>query len=153
MDSYSKGPWTTLYGIALTADGIHVADVKGLSRTDDENEANARRIVVCVNACDGYTTEQLEALAGGNVKREVVDFADKLSDAENRYLKAEAQRDTLLAALKDLVKYEGTTQETGIGVFPSDELGAAVMQAQAAIDEIDGDTRIRLRLRDTPGNV
>lgn len=137
MDSYSKGPWTTLCGIALTADGEHVANVKGLSRTESENEANANRIVACVNACDGYTTEQLEALAGGNVKREVVRFADKLSDAENRYLKAEAQRDTLLAALKDLVKYEGTTQETGIGIFPSDELGHAVMQAQAAIDEIE----------------
>lgn len=99
---------------------------------------NASRIVACLNACDGYSTEQLVALAGGNVKREVTRYADKLCDAENRYLKAERQRDTLLAALKALLEHEGTVVHTGIGDFPSDALQEARIQAQAAIDEVKG---------------
>jgi len=99
----------------------------------EDAKANASRIVACVNACDGYSTEQLEALAGGNVKREVTLYADKLCEAENRYLKAERHSDTLLAALEALFEYEGTVDTTGIGDFPSEALQDARRQAEAAI--------------------
>nr|WP_129591710.1 hypothetical protein [Pseudomonas sp. ZH-FAD] len=138
MTKRTKREWYTQNGIAIMGDeGIHVTDVKGLSRTDSENEANAARIVACVNACDGYATEQLVALKGGNVKREVTYYADKLCAAEGRYLKAEQQRDNLLAALKNLLEHEGTQVETGIGMMEPDELQEARKQAQAAIREVE----------------
>lgn len=138
MIKHTKGEWKVQNGVAIMGDeGIHITDVKGLSRTDSENEANASRIVACVNACDGYTTEQLVALKGGNVKREVTYYADKLCGAQNRYLKAEQQRDNLLAALKNLLEHEGTQVETGIGMMEPDELQEARKQAQAAIREVE----------------
>jgi len=139
MTTHSKGVWRTQYGIAVIGDGIHLFDVRGLSRTDSENEANAARIVACVNACDGYTTEQLVALKGGNVKREVTYYADKLCGAEGRYLKAEQHRDNLLAALKALLEHEGSMVETGIGMMESDELQEARKLAQVAIREVEAE--------------
>lgn len=138
MIKHTKGEWKVQNSVDIMGDeGIHVANVKGLSRTDSENEANAARIVACVNACDWYTTEQLVALKGGNVKREVTYYADKLSGAQNRYLKAETQRDNLLAALKALLEHEGTQVETGIGMMEPDELQEARNQAQAVIREVE----------------
>lgn len=138
MTKHTKREWYTQNGVAIMGDdGIHVTDVKGLYRTDSKNEANASRIVACVNACDGYTTEQLAALKGGNVKREVTYYADKLCEAQNRYLKAELHQDNLLAALKNLLEHEGTMVETGIGMMEPDELQEARKQAQAAIREVE----------------
>lgn len=137
MANHSKGVWRTQYGIAVIGDGIHLFDVRGLSRTDSENEANAARIVACVNACDGYTTEQLVELKGGNVKREVTYYADKFGEAEGRYLKAELNRDNLLAALKTLLEHEGSMVETGIGMMESDKLQEARKLAQVAIRETE----------------
>lgn len=97
---------------------------------------NAGRIVACLSACEGYSTEQLASLAGGNVKREVTRYADKLCEAENRYLKAEKHQDSLLAALEALLEHEGTVDVTGIGEFPAEALQLARRQAQAAIDEV-----------------
>ena len=57
---------------------------------DSENEANARRIVACVNACDGYSTEALEE-PGGFMKS----FGDALE-----------QRDKLLEALRRIASWE-----------------------------------------------
>lgn len=60
-------------------------------KTDDCDEiyANARRIVACVNACEGIPTEVLESGPHRIIQR---------------YAAAERQRDELLAALKDLHK-------------------------------------------------
>ena len=52
-------------------------------------------------------------------------------------VKAEHQRDTLLAALKALLQHEGTVVFTGIGELPSDELEEARRQAHKAIDEVE----------------
>lgn len=103
---------------------------------DSDDEARKNRIEVCLSACDGYTNEQLLSLAGGNVKREVTHFADQLCHAQGRYLKAEQHRDSLLSALKALLEHEGAEVETGIGMFPSDELEQARKQAQAVIEEV-----------------
>lgn len=138
MTKRTKQQWYTQNGVSIMgSEAIHVTDVKGHSSTDVENEANAARIVACVNACDGYTTEQLVALKGGNVKREATYYADKLSAAQNRYLKAEQQRDNLLAALKNLLEHEGTQVETGIGMMEPEELQEARKQAQAAIRDVE----------------
>lgn len=60
-----------------------------------------------------------------------------LRDPTYGLAKAEGLRDSLLAALKALLEYEGTVIYTCIGEFPSDELEAARRQAQAAIDEAE----------------
>jgi len=61
---------------------------------------DARRLVACWNACEGISTEQLEAAP----------YKD--SAAFMAYLKVEAQRDDLLAALKDCTTEEGPDQDT-----------------------------------------
>jgi hypothetical protein len=80
MAEHSKVPWMTGYdghgGMHLTAaDGSHVGylSLKGKG----EQEANARRVVACVNAMEGVPTEDVEAgvpkstvrkLAAGNAE-------------------------------------------------------------------------------------
>lgn len=54
-------------------------------------EANARRIVACVNACKGVSTEWLEA------NKSIVVLGAPIAD---RFRAVEQQRDELLAALK-----------------------------------------------------
>ena len=61
-EKFTKGPWKT------EREGIH-ALIRGGDATivavrhrlpADVHEANARRIVACVNACEGISTENLE---------------------------------------------------------------------------------------------
>ena len=61
-EKFTKGPWET------EREGIH-ALIRGGDATivavrhrlpADVHEANARRIVACVNACEGISTENLE---------------------------------------------------------------------------------------------
>jgi biotin-(acetyl-CoA carboxylase) ligase len=57
-------------------------------------EANARRIVACVNACVGISTNVLETLEDKTLN-------EMFKRQETEY---QAQRDMLLAALKDVVE-------------------------------------------------
>jgi hypothetical protein len=70
--------------------GFEIADSSGLNQVcQDVNEANARRIVACVNACRGLPTDELE-------QRGLVQAVGaELIELTN-------QRDQLLAALKNL---------------------------------------------------
>ena len=80
----------------------HVTDCGGVD--DDTFIANARRIVACVNACKGLSTERLES-PGYNINDEFRYIALNYTDrqrAEVAILKAEADRDALL---KPLIKY------------------------------------------------
>lgn len=52
QEQHTKGPWK------ISGTGFVVADDKVLAT--DISEANARRIVACVNACVEYSTEFLE---------------------------------------------------------------------------------------------
>ena len=66
-------PTEALHAVRTEAGRI-VADV-GYSDTDAQNRMNARRIVACVNACAGVTTEELEQ--GGFV----AGLVERLEDA------------------------------------------------------------------------
>lgn len=146
MTDHVKGQWYTVSKTSLLGgEGIHICDVRGLPGDGLTDEANAERIAACVNACDGYTTDQLKALAGGNVKREVTRVADKLCEAENRYLKAEAYRDRLRRALEALLEHEGTVDDTGIGEMPSQALEDARHGAMILIEEVK-----KLEQQETP---
>ena len=73
-------------GLNSAPDWHVVAVVSPADSVNHADEANARRIVACVNACAGIETGHLE-------KYGLPDFAQKISDLRE-------QRDELLAALE-----------------------------------------------------
>lgn len=84
-------PTEALHAVRAEAGRI-VADV-GYSDTDAQNRMNARRIVACVNACAGVTTEELEQ--GGFV----TGLIERLEEKER-------QRDALQEELENIATAE-----------------------------------------------
>lgn len=84
-------PTETLHALRAET-GRVVADV-GYSDTDAQNRMNARRIVACVNACAGVTTEELER--GGFVSGLIERLEEK-----------ERQRDALQEELENIATAE-----------------------------------------------
>lgn len=76
-------------------------------------DEDARRIVACVNACAGWTTEQLEAMELGSMKETISRLADYSSDPAtwearatkeaSRAVDLQTQVDELLAAAKHML--------------------------------------------------
>lgn len=96
MSQHTPGPWLATKSKHGIDDGNHVIAVLNPEAGDrailihSEGEAgnsfaDARRIVACVNACEGSETEILEQL-GGDFVKPLIDLID--------------QRDELLVALK-----------------------------------------------------
>ena len=77
---------TILWALECDADLIR-------KRGEDELKANARRIVACVNACEGISTENLED------NKPIIELA-------NDYNAVLKQRDMLLDVLKQIAKVE-----------------------------------------------
>lgn len=74
------------------ADGVPVCIIDSMQEASREDERQmARRIVACVNACEGISTENLT---------DNVPLKQGLSGLNKRIRDAEAQRDELLAALE-----------------------------------------------------
>lgn len=134
MSKHAPGPWAT--GPLETSEGLRIwqidksGNVKGIvgfviqrkpsREIDEETEANARRIVACVNACEGVDTEWLEQCGGVESARMFslphwVKHTDELR----------AQRDELLAAL------EWTARAL-------DKKHPAAIKARAAINKVKG---------------
>ena len=99
-EKYTRGPWKT------EREGIH-ALIRGGDATivavrhrlpADVHEANARRIVACVNACEGISTENLED------NRPVKWLAQQYNEVVK-------QRDELLEALQALMDDEAPIDE------------------------------------------
>ena len=95
--SHTKEPWSFSpengleWGVEAGKWGVAIcADAPG----DGTSEANARRIVACVNACAGISTDALEI---GRMS------PDAFHENESRADKAEQQRDELLAALEHIL--------------------------------------------------
>ena len=65
------------------------------------NEANARRLVACWNACQGLSTELLEGITTGGDT-----LLDRFAQHQKTERELKAQRDQLLEALSQLVKAE-----------------------------------------------
>lgn len=108
--SHTKEPWSvtqpteTLHAIRGHGGRI-VADV-GYGDTFAINDANARRIVACVNACAGTTSEYLESGAVMVCGRNQIDYFDELKQ----------QRDDLLETLESA--YNIAVEHDGL--FPFD---------------------------------
>ena len=111
-EKYTKGPWnanfTRFSGWVV---GFHITDPKHGSlrpiceaydkmgaMNPDEIAANARRIVACVNACEGISTENLEE------NRPVKWLAQQYNEVVK-------QRDELLEALQALMDDEAPIDE------------------------------------------
>lgn len=71
-----------------------------------EMKANARRLVACWNYCDGLDTDGMETAA--KIDRPIKRYID---EAYAKELDLLAQRDELLAALKDCTTEEGPDQD------------------------------------------
>lgn len=86
MTEHTKEPWAHRNGRIYQADR-DVLTIANIARASDGDysENNARRIVACVNACEGLPTEPLEQFGLGTA------FGTALFDVT-------AQRDQLLAA-------------------------------------------------------
>lgn len=86
MSEHTKEPWLQ-YGTAVflsnNSGGFDL-------RFCPDAQANARRIVACVNACEGIPTEVLESGSHRIIQR---------------YAAAERQRDELLAELKSAIEH------------------------------------------------
>jgi hypothetical protein len=97
--SHTKEPWVTEEAEPSRHGSFYILESDGnraIGRIFDNNgKENARRIVACVNACSGTSTEWLEGygkcLGVAKNARNLRDNLDFLS----------AQRDGLLAALKE----------------------------------------------------
>lgn len=85
VSHYMVGVEGTIKAVALTG--------KVGAGDDEESISNARRIVACVNACAGMTTESLDKLSAVVVSGEPIN---------EMFCQIEKQRDELLAALKGL---------------------------------------------------
>ena len=121
MSQHTKEPWKLAY---RGCEGAYDIDAAGgdISLALNVGEANARRIVTCVNACAGLPTKPLERLIAGGGRLAAADF---IVDAMDRQLEeTEQQRDRLLLALESALpglrkehlklaeKYAGTVYES-----------------------------------------
>ncbi len=97
---HTAGPWEVVDSMTVrgpfrmgddSAPGIQICSLPGFM-SHDERMANARRIVACVNACEGISAEVLQAMP----------FSAAVAEESRRYREAVAQRDELLAALEDI---------------------------------------------------
>lgn len=67
MTGHSKEPWRVQHPHAGMR-GWEIADSSGLNQvSQDVTDANARRIVACVNACRGLSTDVLERMPTGGL--------------------------------------------------------------------------------------
>jgi len=102
MSNHTPEPWSKNAISPTVYDGNGIAILRCEGRTlIAENEANARRIAACVNACAGVSTEKLEGEAS-NLREWHEQMRLDAIDIAARNLDLKAQRDELLAALKSL---------------------------------------------------
>lgn len=134
MSEHTKEPWK--YGKELAAhsgeflismdtgdrgQGVAIAETRPGS---GQEKANAQRIVACVNACSGFTDEELldTYICERPLRQVMLEYKAECSRLAN-------QRDELLAALKEV-----------IGGGPSDMYGAnheAYAQAESLITRME----------------
>lgn len=110
---HTKEPWQVakMSGQDMWAVGPSATRRAG----DVYTEANARRIVACVNACEAFSTQQLE-------EGQVIGIIGELR----------LQRDALLAALKDAVEHIKAVSGKDLSCDPSED----VSEYEAAIAKV-----------------
>lgn len=152
MSEHTRGPWRVGKGLD---DGLILDATGAMITTDCETAEIARRIVACVNACAGISTEELERRQeehghqecdGGFIAAELAELDSAKQSAELAYAARDdrarrvtevieqtgialrqmrEQRDQLLAALEQIANE--TTRN----------LGSARIVARAAIASVE----------------
>lgn len=134
MSEHTKEPWV----VGVSADNglpcvdstdstqpIEICEVWGVvdDKVADETAlANARRIVACVNACEGIPQDWLEFGSSGCLQN--------VREERNSY---KQERDELLAALKRILpQYEALLRDCGLASEHATE------QARAIIAKVEG---------------
>ena len=102
---YGYGRSFSAYGICAADDAVAVTTLLG----PEIDQANARRIVACVNACRGFSTQYLESVVaeGESLQRRKID-AGKIADATVATLTRRC--DELLEALRTVWTAEQAIQ-------------------------------------------
>ena len=125
MNKHTKGPWHIVEGRthgSLEVFSVDTAIAEIWRRGNASLEmANARRIVACINACEGFSIEELD---GADLFKDSIE-----SDAEIIALKK--QRDELLGILKRLAAVD-------FGQHWNDDAEDAAVSARAAIAKAEG---------------
>ena len=116
--SYTHEPWSVAEE-SFDNDGIHESVIRGLdgraaiavtlefgANNPGMREANARRIVACVNACEGMGTESLESIAGRIAAKSVLQMHANYVVNKAKVAAMEQQRDKLLAALTEIAELD-----------------------------------------------
>lgn len=109
MSNHTPEPWSKNAISPTVYDGNGIAILRCEGRTlIAENEANARRIVACVNACAGVSTEKLEGEASNlrewheQMRLDAIDIAARNLDLKDQLTTVTAQRDELLQAMRQI---------------------------------------------------
>lgn len=118
MSQHTKEPWRHQRYKIESSLIVSCADASRII-AEVKFEDDARRIVAAVNACQHYSTEDLEEVGEH--------LSGVLVDTRKRCAELIAQRDELLAVLKMVVKYFGQTQ------IVNQELKTAIAGANFAI--------------------
>ncbi len=104
MTAHTPTPWA-LHSVMLThvvdaADREFVADCNGTNDCSPLDEANAARIVACVNFCEGMPDASLTETGG--CQRSIEFLAQTIREVECQREHARTERDDLLSALQRL---------------------------------------------------
>lgn len=110
MADHTKEPWLcdkrTVYALNKNGFDIFSAVVQDCRTRNSELEENARRIVACVNWCEGNSTEGMEL---------AVKIGRPYSVERDECAKVEKQRDELLKIAEDVIgMLENCSVESGV---------------------------------------
>lgn len=124
---HTPGRLTVRGGYSIYADDgkTPVADTCLTNSVPDNDEANARRLVACWNACEGIDTETLEKEP--EMKKWVAS-----------YLERARQRNELLEALNGLLAYFESGNSVPVSQATIKATSAEVLAARAAIAKAGG---------------
>lgn len=124
MSEHTKGPWAFYMGVSNQTAFIK-SEAGDLISYGEASEADARRIVACVNACEGISTDSLECLP--------------LTANSVMALGAlQQQRGELLAALKEFVAAGENSVNSDDGIGAMIRFGEAEADAKRLIAEVEG---------------
>ena len=140
--NHTKTPWQwqmegETVAFLVESDGTTIAKLSATENSTAHSQlaANANRIVACVNACDGISTETLKQ--GSTLAKITKAASDELAAARNiqgniadRIARLEQQRDELLTAL------EGLCELAALRPGHLQDYKQAVTDARAAIASV-----------------
>jgi hypothetical protein len=129
MSGHTKEPWVYACGDAEHL-GIIIGRHGGEVVDGEFSEANARRIVACVNACAGIPDEKLQSWMNppeGQLGAPHGTWAQQLFEVGEQMIQLQRERNELLAVMKKAAAgLEKDGDEFGI----ASELSAAIAKAE-----------------------